>query len=142
MTVQTTQAVDWHQRARQLIANKRIAYQAYIDGRYVDAQDGQTFDCISPIDGALLVKIASCGDRDVDAAISAARHSVIKGTWLSLSPSARKNILLKFADLIDQHAEELALLETLDMGKPIRYSLAVDIPAVLKCIRWYAEAID
>jgi len=142
MAAQTLQQIDWHQRARQLIENKRIAHQAYIDGDYVDAQDDSSFDCISPIDGALLARVASCSERDIDAAVNVARRSFAQGSWSEMAPATRKKILLKLADLIELNAEELALLETLDMGKPIRYSLVVDISAVVKCLRWYAEAID
>src|SRR5437762_8418628 len=115
MTAPTTQQIDWHLRARQLIA-EGIAHQAYIDGRYVDARDGSTFDCISPIDGTLLVKVAACDQADIDDAVIAARRSVAQSSWSGIAPANRKRILLKFADLIESNGEQLALLETLDMG--------------------------
>ncbi|RMD65046.1 MAG: aldehyde dehydrogenase [Alphaproteobacteria bacterium] len=116
--------------------------QAFIDGRFVDAADGRTFECISPIDGRVLAKVAACDAADVDRAVTAARRAFEDGRWRNKAPGERKRILLRFAELIEQHATELALLETLDMGKPIRDSANIDIPAVIKCIRWYAEAID
>jgi 4-guanidinobutyraldehyde dehydrogenase/NAD-dependent aldehyde dehydrogenase len=78
----------------------------------------------------------------VDAAVHAARAAFDKGDWAQASPQHRKQVLFRFADLLAAHTEELALLETLDMGKPIRFSLSVDVPSAVKCLRWYAEAID
>jgi 4-guanidinobutyraldehyde dehydrogenase/NAD-dependent aldehyde dehydrogenase len=135
MTPPTT---DWRARARALSINGN----AFIDGRYVTAASGATFDCVSPIDGAVIAAVASTDTADVDLAVAAARRAFEAGTWSRQPPRERKRVLLRFAQLIDQHAEELALLETLDMGKPISDSLAVDIPATVRCITWYAEAID
>jgi len=130
--------IDWHARARAL----HIETRAFIDGRYVAAASGDTFDSVSPIDGRVLAKVASTDAADVDLAVAAARRAFDSGTWWRQPPRERKRVLLRFADLIAQHGEELALLETLDMGKPISDSLAVDIPATARCIAWYAEAID
>ena len=116
--------------------------QAFIDGDYADAADGATFDCISPSSGQVLAKVAACDVADVDRAVAAARRAFEDGRWRDLAPAQRKRILFKFAELIERHADELALLETLDMGKPIRDSAKIDIPAVVNCLRWYAEAVD
>lgn len=116
--------------------------QAFIGGAYTAALSGKTFDCISPVDGRVLAQVAACDVADVDLAVRVAREAVEDGRWCNLAPAKRKQILLRFAELIKQHAEELALLETLDMGKPIRDSRAVDVPATVNCFRWYAEAID
>ncbi|HSN72933.1 MAG TPA: aldehyde dehydrogenase [Steroidobacteraceae bacterium] len=133
-----TRRDDWHARAREL----SFRSQAFIDGRYVDASDAATFDCVSPIDGRVLTKVASCDVADVDAAVASARRSFERGVWSSRSPADRKRVLKRFAATIVEHCDELAVLETLDMGKPISDSLAVDIPAAARCIEWYAEAID
>jgi 4-guanidinobutyraldehyde dehydrogenase/NAD-dependent aldehyde dehydrogenase len=128
----------WRQRAAQLSINGR----AFVGGRYVEAVSGETFDCVSPIDGRVLGKVASCDAADADAAVEAARRAFESGAWSRAAPAHRKKVLQRFAELILQHREELALLETLDMGKPISDSLAVDIPATARCIHWYAEAVD
>lgn len=128
----------WRARADSLSLRTR----AFIDGRHVDAFDGRTFDCISPIDGRVLAQVARCGGEDVERAVRAARRCFDAGSWSEASPVQRKRTLLRFAELLEQHAEELALLETLDMGKPIRDSLEVDVAASLRCMRWTAEAID
>ena len=134
----TTPTPDWHARARTLAINGH----AFIDGRYVAAASGATFGCVSPIDGRVLAQVASTDAADADLAVAAARRAFESGTWSRQPPRERKRVLLRFAQLIEQHAEELALLETLDMGKPIGDSLAVDIPATVRCITWYAEAVD
>jgi acyl-CoA reductase-like NAD-dependent aldehyde dehydrogenase len=133
-----TSVTDWHARARSLA----IQSQAYIDGRYVPAASGETFDCISPIDGRLLARVAATDVADADRAVAAARRAFEDGAWSRQPPRERKRVLLRFAELILEHRDELALLETLDMGKPIADSLAVDIPATARCIAWYAEAVD
>jgi 4-(gamma-glutamylamino)butanal dehydrogenase len=74
--------------------------------------------------------------------IDVARKAFTNGIWSQRSPQERKQVLLKLADLIDKHQFELALLETLNMGKPIKNSFFDDIPSAAKCIRWYAEAMD
>jgi len=132
------EVISWHDRARTL----ELRTQAFIDGRYCDAASGATFDCINPATGKLLARVA-CGDQeDIDRAVVSARAAFRKGSWAQLAPAARKKILLRFAETIREHAEELALLETLDMGKPITDSLKVDIPGAARCVQWYAEAID
>ncbi|MBS0395188.1 MAG: aldehyde dehydrogenase [Proteobacteria bacterium] len=130
--------VTWHSRAAQL----SIEGRAFVDGRYVGAASGATFDCVSPIDGRVLAKVASCEQADVDAAVASARRAFDKGGWSRAAPAKRKKVLQRLAELILAHQDELALLETLDMGKPIGDSLAVDIPGAARCIDWYGEAID
>ncbi|WP_421709299.1 aldehyde dehydrogenase [Algihabitans sp.] len=123
-------------------AGLQFRNQAFIGGRYVDAASGETFDCISPVDGRVLTQVAACGTEDVDRAVKAARAAFESGAWRDMAPARRKAKLLKFAELIKAHHDELALLETLDMGKPIGDSHAIDVPATVNCIRWYAEAAD
>jgi len=132
------ESVSWHERARRL----EFRTQAFIDGRYVDAASGATFDCINPATGKLLARVAAGDSEDINRAVTSARAAFRKGSWANLAPAKRKKVLLRFADLIRERGEELALLETLDMGKPIRDSLKIDIPGAARCIQWYAEAID
>ncbi|MGI4844642.1 MAG: aldehyde dehydrogenase [Janthinobacterium lividum] len=129
---------SWHERAAKLAIDGR----AFIDGLRVDARSGTRFDCLSPIDGRKLAEVARCDAADADAAVASARRAFEDGRWSGMAPSARKRVLVRFADLMLAHRDELALLETLDMGKPIRYSLSVDVQLAQNCIRWYGEAID
>ena len=134
----TLTLADWQQRARDL----RIEGQAFVQGQYTAAADGSTFDCISPIDGRVLVQVASCGAADAEQAVQSARAAFESGIWSRQAPARRKAVMIRFADLLEAHKEELALLETLDMGKPISDSLAVDIPGAARALRWSGEAID
>ncbi|OYT95907.1 MAG: aldehyde dehydrogenase PuuC [Pseudomonas sp. PGPPP3] len=129
---------EWEARSRDL----QIEGRAFIQGQYSHAASGETYDCFSPVDGRLLAKIASCGDADAELAVRSARRTFASGVWSRLAPVARKQVMLRFADLLEAHSEELALLETLDMGKPIGDSLNVDLPGTVDSIRWSGEAID
>lgn len=116
--------------------------QAFIDGRFQDALTGQTMASISPIDGTHLAHVASCNEHDVDAAVRAARQAFDKGLWRNASPSEKQRTMFRFADLIEANAEELALLETLDLGKPISNTRSADLPLTVETVRYYAEAIN
>jgi 4-guanidinobutyraldehyde dehydrogenase / NAD-dependent aldehyde dehydrogenase len=130
--------IDWHARAKAL----KIDGRAVINGKRVNAADGGTFECFSPIDNRKLVDVASCKAADVDLAVTAARTAFNARTWAGRTPRERKQIMIKFADLIIANREELALLETLDMGKPITASLNVDVNSAANSLRWFGEAID
>ena len=116
--------------------------QAFIDGRFVDAADGETYVTENPATGQPLANIARCGPQDVDLAVAAARRVYERGAWSTMAPADRKRILVRFADTIDANLDELALTESLEVGKPISDTLALDIPETANCIRWHAEAID
>ena len=130
--------VSWHERARSL----NFRTQAYLDGRYVDAASGATFDSINPATGKLLARVAAGDQEDINRAVTSARAAFRNGSWVNLAPAKRKKALFRFAELITKHTEELALLESLDMGKPIGDSLKIDVPGAARCVQWYAEAID
>lgn len=129
---------DWER----LAAGLSIRHQAFIDGRWTDAASGKTFECISPIDGRVLARVAECGSQDVDRAVAVARRAFDKGDWSNARPTHRKKVLVRFAALMNEHADELALLESLDMGKPISDALNVDVAASVRCMAWTGEAID
>jgi acyl-CoA reductase-like NAD-dependent aldehyde dehydrogenase len=116
--------------------------QAFIGGAFVDAASGATFDTVSPRDGRVIASVAKCDGEDVDRAVQAARRSFESGTWARQAPRARRQTLLRLADLIEHHHEELALLEAVDMGKPVMDAYQIDLNSVMTCIRFYAEAID
>src|SRR5574343_318287 len=129
---------EWEAKARAL----DLRTQAFIDGAYVDAASGKTFDCVSPIDGLSRGRVAECEAEDVERAVRAARRAFESCAWSESSPVHRKKTLQKFALLIEKHAEELALLESIDMGKPVGDALAIDVAASVRCLNWTAEAID
>jgi acyl-CoA reductase-like NAD-dependent aldehyde dehydrogenase len=129
---------SWQDRAAAVMPEVR----AFIDGEHVDPRSRATLSDISPRDGRVIAEVPNGDSADVDAAVSAARRAFDDGRWRDLSPRARKRRLLAFADAIDAHTDELALLESLDVGKPIGDALRVDVPGCANTIRWYAEAID
>ena len=134
----TLTRADWEQRAQQL----KIEGRAFINGEYTDAVSGQTFECVSPVDGRLLAHVASCDAADAQRAVENARATFDSGVWAKAAPAKRKATLIRFAGLLREHAEELALLETLDMGKPISDSLNIDVAGSANALAWSGEAID
>jgi acyl-CoA reductase-like NAD-dependent aldehyde dehydrogenase len=131
-------ATQWRERAATLEPRSGV----FIDGRFVPSASGATFDNINPATGRSLGSVAAGEQLDVDRAVASARAAFRRGSWSQQAPKARKRVLQKLADLMLVHKDELALLETLDTGKPISDSLSVDIPSSANCIRWYAEAVD
>jgi acyl-CoA reductase-like NAD-dependent aldehyde dehydrogenase len=129
---------DWLARAATLAPPRAL----FIDGRSVAAASGATFPDIAGRDGSTIADVAEGGVEDIDRAVAAARRSFDDRRWADQSPANRKRVLLKLADLIRANRDELALLESLDVGKPIRDTLAVDVPSAAKTIQWYAETID
>lgn len=130
--------MTWHDKAEAL----SFRTQAFINGHFVDSVSGDTFEIINPATGHLLAHVARCTDKDVELAVNAARQAFESRVWCGLPPAERKAILLNYAKLIDEHKEEFALLESLDMGKPISDAMGYDAPATARCIQWNAEAID
>ncbi len=120
----------------------RFRTQAFIDGTFVDARSGQRFVTENPATGRPLTEVAQCESADVDQAVASARRAFESGVWSRCKPSERKRILLKFAELIEQHLAELALTDALEAGKPIKDCLNIDLPDTVDCIRWHAEACD
>ncbi|MDG3576562.1 aldehyde dehydrogenase [Rhizobium sp. YJ-22] len=131
-------SVNWKQAA----ADLKPRGQSFIGGKFVEAASGKQFDAINPATGKTLASVASCDRADVDLAVKSARRAFESGVWSRRSPSERKKVLQRFGELMLSHADELALLETLNMGKPISDARSIDVPGSANTILWYAEAID
>ena len=129
---------DW----KHLSASIQLDGRAFINGKRVAAKSGAQFDCMSPINGQKIADIARGNGDDIDAAVAAARAAFEDGRWAHKTPRERKMIMVRFSELLLQNAETLALMETLDMGKPINYSLNVDVNSAANNLRWFGEAID
>src|SRR5262245_652198 len=110
----------------------------FIDGRWVEAASGNTFDTIDPASEQVICKVAEGDREDVDRAAKAAHRAFYEGEWPRTIPAAREALLLKWADLVEANAESLAELESLDNGKLVRYARLVDIPASVQLIRYDA----
>ncbi len=116
--------------------------KAVIDGEMLAAVSGATFDNVSPRDGRVLSPVAACGAADVDIAVASAREAFNDGRWRKRSYKDKKRVLFKLADLMERETETLAVLESLDVGKPIANALEGDIPQAIRTLRYYAEALD
>lgn len=138
MAVDNTKILaDWQAKAASLSFETR----AFINGEFVAAVAGSTLTSINPATGSVLAEVASCDALDAERATQAARATFESGVWSRCHPSQRKRVLLRLADLVEAHRDELALLDTLDMGKPISSSLG-DLAGTVACLRYQAECID
>lgn len=109
-----------------------------INGEWVDAVSGQTFETMNPATGDTLAIVAEAGQEDIDSAVKAARKAFDEGPWSKMSAAERSRLIYKLADLIEEHKEELAQLETLDNGKPIRETANADVPLAIEHFRYFA----
>ena len=130
--------INWQQRALDLKPQSKI----FIDGNYVDAASGKTFENFSPSDGHLICNVASGDSEDINRAVASAKKAYDSGVWREMNPRDKKIIMLRWAQLLGEHREELALLEAIDTGRPIGDALSVDAPNSTRVIQWYAETID
>jgi gamma-glutamyl-gamma-aminobutyraldehyde dehydrogenase len=130
----------WHDIANR--EKNRIETRFFIDGEYRDAVDGRRFRNINPANGEILAEMARGTEADIDMAVASALSAYRSGTWSRMAPRDRMEVLYRFADLIEQQSETLAVLDTLDMGKPISDMMDEDIPSVVTTIRFMAECID
>ena len=129
---------QWRERAARVTPRTGL----FIDGAFREAAGSATFVSVNPRDGSELARVAAASEQDVDLAVRSARAAFEDGRWAGTTPRHRKHVLLRFAELIRANLDELALLETLDVGKPIGESLRVDVPSAAACVQWYAEALD
>lgn len=116
--------------------------QAFINGAFRPAASGTTFETTNPATGAVLTAIEAYDTRDVDVAVAAAKAAFEDGRWHKRSPAERKQVLLRLADLLEDNAHELAVMESLDSGKPVHECQTIDLPETIGTIRWHAELID
>src|SRR5688572_28159082 len=116
--------------------------QLLIDGKWVNSTSGKTFETLNPTTGDVITKVQEGDKADVDKAVKAARRAFEKGPWRKMNARERGRLIYKLADLIEQNKAELAALETLDNGKPIRDSMNADLPLTIDCYRYYAGWAD
>lgn len=128
----------WQQRASDLY----LPAHALIDGKPVNAQDGATFAAINPATNNVMAQVTACGQAEVDLAVASARRAFEHGPWPRMAPGERKKVLLRLAELIMAHREELALLDSLNMGKPVMDAYTIDVPGSAHVFGWYGEALD
>ena len=125
-----------------IAARPTFRTDAFIDGAFRPALSGARFTTENPATGQPLAEIAAGDAPDIDLAVRAARDAFEDGRWSRRSPADRKTALLRFADLLETNLEELAMLDSLEAGKPITDCRDVDVPDAIRTFRWFAEAID
>jgi len=127
---------------RAIASNILLPTNAFIDGAFRPANSGKRFKTTNPATGETLAEIADCDASDVDLAVAKAREAFEDGRWRLQAPADRKAVLLKLAKLIEQNRHELAVVESLDSGKPVGECQSVDIPDTINTLRWHAELVD
>ncbi|WOS66289.1 aldehyde dehydrogenase [Sinorhizobium fredii] len=125
-----------------IAAGLELPTNAFIDGAFVPAKSGKTFKTTNPATGEILAEIAACDSSDVDFAVAKAKQAFDDGRWRHQSPGDRKAVLIKLAKLLERNRHELAVMESLDSGKPVRECQTVDVPDTIHTLRWHAELID
>ena len=115
---------------------------AFINGKFTASKSGKTFQTINPANGELLTNISACDAADVDLAVEKARKAFRSGSWSKMHPSERKAVMIKLVKLMTRHRNTLAVLESLESGKPIKDCQDIDVPETLHCLSWHAEAAD
>ncbi len=131
-------AKRWHALAAQVKPESRL----FIDGKFVDAMDGRRFVTFNPATGQPIVEMARGGPKDIDLAVRAARRAFRSGAWSRMAPRARMDVLYRAVRLMEQHADDFALLDCLDMGKPITELTGGDVPFSILTFQYFAETID
>ena len=126
---------------RALADELTLPQACHIDGSYHKAR-GEALVSTNPATGAVLAKIAMANDSDVDVAVRKARDAFDNGIWANMHPAERKEVLIKLAKLLKRNRRQMAVMESLDSGKPISDCMAIDIPEAINTIIWHAEAID
>ncbi|MEZ0357063.1 aldehyde dehydrogenase [Mycobacterium sp. SA01] len=129
---------DWTRHAAEVEPRAGV----FIDGTFRPAESGATFDSVNPATGDVIAAVASAQDVDVDLAVRSARRAFDGGQWSRSSISERKRVLLRLADLITEHSVELALLDSMDMGKLVTEAHTVDVPSAAGLVAYYGEALD
>lgn len=128
--------------AHRIAAGLKPRTLAFIDGAFAPAADGATFDTVNPATGKVIAAVAHCGTADVDRAVAAARRVFEAGTWSRAHPEERKEVLIRLANLVRDHAQELAVLESIDSGKTITdclHEIGTEVP---RFFQWYGELAD
>jgi 4-(gamma-glutamylamino)butanal dehydrogenase len=131
-----------YEEYRNLAAAMALPQNAWIDGSYRPAISGKTFKSVNPATGAVLGTVAACDGADVDLAVQKAREAFADGRWSRLHPTARKDVLVRLAKLMERNARALAVMESIDSGKTIYDCESVDIPEAIHVIKWHGELID
>ena len=125
-----------------IAANMSFPVNAFINGKFQAPRSGKRMESVNPATGAVLTEVAACDSADVDYTVEKAREAFDSGAWSRMHPSRRKETMIQLCKLMHRHRHELAVMESLDSGKPIRECALTDVPETINCLKWHAEAAD
>ncbi|QXE01358.1 aldehyde dehydrogenase family protein [Terribacillus sp. DMT04] len=128
-------AASMHEKVERFLSGSK---KLYINGEFVTSATEKTFESFNPATGEVLATVYEAGAEDIDRAVKAAREAFDEGPWSTMTAAERSRVMYKLADLMEEHADALAQLETLDNGKPIRETTNADIPLAIEHMRYYA----
>ena len=131
-----------HAEYQAIAAELSLPCNAFIDGKFQPSKSKKRFESINPATGKTIAKIAACDAKDVDFAVSKAREAFDDGRWSKLHPAQRKRILIRLAKLLRRNGHELAVMESIDSGKPVGDCASIDLEETIQCLIWHAEAVD
>ena len=141
MDLEAAQALgtaDWHKKADKL----KVETGCFIDGDFRPAKDGAVFESINPATGGVIAEVARGQADDIDAAVASCRAAFKSGVWSRMEPRDRMDVLYRYGQLINEHGGEFAVIDTLDMGKPVNDMLTVDVPFSALTFQYFGETID
>jgi len=131
-----------HAEYQSIAAELSLPVNAFVNGKFAAPRSGKTMDSINPATGAVLGQVAACDAADVDYTVEKAREVFERGDWSRMHPSDRKHVMIQLTKLILRNRHELAVLESLESGKPIKECQITDVPETVHCLQWHAEATD
>ncbi len=131
-----------HEEYQAIARNLSLPLNAYINGKFAAPKSGNRMDTLNPATGEHLGEMANCGAEDVDYAVTKAREVFDRGEWSRMHPSARKEVMIQLCKLMQRDRHQLAVLESLESGKPILECQMTDVPETIACLKWHAEATD
>ena len=131
-----------HSEYQAIADDLNLPRNAFIDGKFRAAESKATFQSVNPATDEVLAEVAACSTDDVNLAVQKAREAFADGRWSRLHPAERKQVLIRLAKLMQRNRHELAVMESIDSGKPIRDVATIDLPETINCLIWHAEAID
>ncbi|SEF85231.1 aldehyde dehydrogenase [Marinobacterium lutimaris] len=131
-----------YEEYKAIASDLKLPSLSFVDGEFRPSVSGETFQSINPATGQVLANIASCNADDVDFAVAKAREAFDDGRWSKMHPGERKAVLLQLCKLVEENQHELAVMESLDSGKPIHDCETIDIPEFIHTLSWHAELID
>ena len=131
-----------HSEYQAIADDLNLPRNAFIDGKFRAAESKATFQSVNPATDEVLAEVAACSTDDVNLAVQKAREAFDDGRWSRLHPAERKQVLIRLGKLMQRNRHELAVMESIDSGKPIRDVATIDLPETINCLIWHAEAID